>query len=37
MRVYFIDVDIELGQSMENQFSLIDEDLSFLLEELLAI
>lgn len=37
MKVYFIDVDIELGQSMENQFSLIDEDLSFLLEELLAI
>lgn len=26
---YLIDVDVELGQTVKNQFSLIDEDIDF--------
>lgn len=32
-----VDVDVELGKTVENELSLIDEDLWFLLEELFAI
>jgi len=33
----FVDVDIELGQSVENELSFIDEDFCFLLQKLFAI
>lgn len=33
----FLDVDEELGQSVENELSLIDEDINFILQELLTV
>lgn len=34
---YLIDVDVELSQTMENKFALIDEDLRLILQKLLAV
>ena len=33
----FVDVDVELGQTVKDEFSLINEDLCFFLQEFLAI
>ena len=35
--LYFLNVNKELSQSMENQFALIDEDIDFVLEKFLAV
>jgi hypothetical protein len=32
-----VDIDVELGQAVEDEFTLIDEDLTFLLQKLLAV
>jgi hypothetical protein len=34
---YLVDVDIELGQSVEDELALINEDFGLLLQKLLAI
>ena len=34
---YFLDVDEELGQAVEDEFAFVDENVDLVLEELLAI
>ena len=37
MWLYLVDVDVELGQAVQDEFALVDEDLRLLLQEFLAI
>ena len=37
MWFYLVDVDVELGQAVQDKLALVDEDLRLLLQEFLAI
>ena len=37
MWLYLVDVDVELGQAVQDELALVDEDLRLLLQEFLAI
>ena len=37
MWFYLVDVDVELGQAVQDELALVDEDLRLLLQEFLAI